>query len=233
MTYSARKLIAESYYLSQVVSRPTQTVSGMQETDGLDLLNALLAVKGTDLRLIPYFQRSSFQTVIGQEEYYIPNLLQIEDLTFNLGAVRYPMRQMTRRDYFGSARVDNLQSLPFSYRQEREYGGTRIYMYFEPNAVYTAKLSGKFGLTAVTLDQDLSLTYDGFYIEYLRFALADYICDSYGATFPDGSKSKMAEIVKKLMDASPPDLSLGKLGYFDGQDGLDWQYANLGVGYLP
>lgn len=232
MAYTARQLITKSYYLSQIVARGLQTVSGEQIADGLDLLNALLAVKGSDVRLIPYFRRDSFPTIAGTEEYYRPNLLQIEAITFNLGDVRFPMTEMSRRDFFNTPRIDNIQSLPFSWRQERELGGTRIYLYFEPNAVYTVKLSGKFGLTSVALDDDLELTYDGFYIEYLRYALAEYICQDYGNTFPEGSQLKMREIVKKLIDVSPPDLSLRKVSYFTGKGGvLDWQQVNVGQGW--
>ena len=62
MVYSALQLITRSYYLSQVVSRQLQTVSGDEITDGLYLLNALLDYKSTDVRLIPYFTRFEFDS---------------------------------------------------------------------------------------------------------------------------------------------------------------------------
>ncbi|MGL6123754.1 MAG: hypothetical protein ACRC1W_12220 [Shewanella sp.] len=234
MAYTGLQLITKAYYLSQVVSRELQTVSGVQVSDGLELLNALLDVKGSDLRLIPYYQRYDFPTVAGQEEYFIENLLAVDAMTFNLGDVRFPMQDMTRYEYFGTPRVDNVNSLPFSYRCERELGGLRIFMYFPPNAVYTVKLSGKFGLTQVTLMQDMSLTYDLYYLEYLRFALAEYICLDYGQTFPQPAKMKLEEMRKKLLDTSPKDLSLRKLNYFyDARGGLTWQQINIGGGYTP
>jgi len=54
MVYTARKLITKAYYLSQVISRSLQTVTAEQVTDGLELLNALIDFKRSDLRLIPY-----------------------------------------------------------------------------------------------------------------------------------------------------------------------------------
>lgn len=233
MAYTALKLITKAYYLSQIVSRELQSVSGDQIADGLDLLNALLEIKGSDLRLIPYYRRYTFPTVNGQEEYFIADLLSIDAITFNIGSVRYPMQDMTRFEYFGTARVDGITNLPFSYRAERELGGMRIYMYFLPGGVYDVKLSGKFALSEVTLEQDLSLTYDLYYIEYLRYALAEYICCEYGNTFPDECKAKYMEIRKKLMDTSPPDLSIQKMSYFQNQFVIDWQTVNLSVGYLP
>ncbi len=233
MAYTALQLITRSFYLSQIVSRELQTVSGDQVTDGLYLLNALLDFKSTDLRLIPYFQRSTFPTIAGTEEYYRPNLLAIDSLTFNIGVTRYAMREKTRDEYFAVSRVDSVQSLPVTYRVERELGGLRLYLYPLPADVYQMKLSGKFGLTDVTLQTDMSLTYDTYYIEYLRYALAEYICSEFGATFPDQAMRKFKEIEKKLMDVSPKDMSLQKQSYFGGQPGLDWQSVALWKGYYP
>lgn len=233
MAYTALQLITRAYYLSQVVSRGLQTVSGEQITDGLFLLNADLDYKSTDIRLIPYFQRYEFDTVQGQEEYFIPSLLYVDSLTFNIDSVRYPLIENTRKEYFAGPRVDNIQSLPYCYRVEREVDGARIFLYFEPEAVYQMKLSGKFRLTNVLLETDMSLTYDEFYIEYLRYSLAKLICEDYGVTFPDESKSKFMSMQKKLMEVSPPDLSIQKRGYFGGSPAWDWQMINLYKGFLP
>lgn len=233
MAYSALELITRAYYLSQVVSRELQTVSGTQISDGLYLLNALLDFKGSDTRLIPYYTRYTFNTVAGQEEYHIPNLLMADTITFNIGPVRYSMNEFTRSQYFGISRVDGIQSLPFCYRVERELDGARLYFYFVPADVYVMKLEGKFGLTDVTLTTDMSLTYDRYYIEYLRYALAEYICAEWGATFPDGAMRKFKEIEKKLMDVSPSDLSIQGDNYFGCGQGLDWQTINLTTGWWP
>ena len=87
-------------------------------------------------------------------------------MTFNIGTVRFSMSELTRKEYFATPRVDQLQALPFSYRVERCLGGANVYLYFVPNEGYEVKVWGKFSLNDVTLDQDLSLTYDGFYISY-------------------------------------------------------------------
>lgn len=231
--YTARQLITRAYYLSQIVSRSLQTVDGEQITDGLFLLNALLDIKGSDLHLIPYFQPYVFNTVQGQEEYFVPNLLYVDSMVFNIGVVRYSMVDLTRKEYFSTPRVDNIQSLPFSYRVERCLNGANVFMYFVPADIYVTTIWGKFGLTDVTLDTDLSLTYDGFYLEYLRYAVAEYICSDYGSTFPDESKAKYDEIRKKLMMTSPADLSIQKRTYFNKGPFFDWQSVNLTKGFWP
>ena len=92
MAYTALQLINRAYYLSQIVARDLQVVSGSQVEDGLYLLNALLDVKGSDLRLIPYFQYYPLTAVANQEKYFVPNLLYVDSMTFNIGPVRYSMR---------------------------------------------------------------------------------------------------------------------------------------------
>ena len=232
MAYTALTLITRSYYLSQIVSRNLQTVTGDQITDGLYLLNALLDIKGSDIRLIPYYTEYFFNSVQGQEEYFVPNLLGVDSLTFNIGTVRYPMRQLSRDEYFSTGRIDNIQSLPFSYRVERCLDGANVFLYFVPADIYQMKLWGKFGLADVTLDTDLSTIYDGFYIEYLRYALGEYICCEYGITFPNESMRKYDEIRKKLMDTSPADLKTQKRSYFSRGPVFDWQMVNI-PGWLP
>jgi len=233
MAYTALQLITRSYYLSQVVARELQTVSGTQITDGLYLLNAMLNFKGTDIRNIPYFRRDTFNAVQGQEEYFIEHLVYLDSLTFNIGDVRYSLIDATRKNYFGSPRVDNIQSLPYMYRIERELGGSRIFLYFLPQEAYVMKLSGKFEFDEVTLQTDLSLTYDPFYIEFLRYSLAKKICEEWGSTFPDESKKALESMEKKIMEVSPPDLSLSKRSYFNGGPVLDWQAVNLWKGWWP
>lgn len=232
MAVTARELITRAYYLSQVVARELQTVSGSQISDGLYLLNALLDVKSSDLHLIPYFTPSTFTTVIGQSEYFVENLVFVDSMTFNIGEVRYAMIEMDRKGFFATPRVDGIQSLPFSYRCERTLDGMNIFFYFVPAGNYVIKIWGKFGFTEVTLDTDLSLIYDRFYIEYLRYALAQYICQDWGATFPQEATAKYDEIVKKLMMQSPADLTIQKRSYFTRSPALDWQLVNI-PGWVP
>jgi hypothetical protein len=235
MTYPVTKLINKAYYLSQVVGRELQTVSGSQFSDGLDLLNALLEVKGSDVRLIPYFTRYVFNTVATQEIYFIPNLVSIETLTFNIGPVQFPTTKVSRVEYFGSGKIDNVYALPFSWHAERVLDGMNIYLYFKPNATYEMRLTGKFGLTDVAANTDLQSVYDLFYIEYLRYALAEYICSDWGTNMPEQAANKFKEIRKKLQDISPPDLKLRKISTLrDNKSGDNtWGVINFSGGWFP
>lgn len=231
MAYTATQLITNSWYLSGIVARNLETVSGDQTTDGLYLLNVLLDFKATDARLIPYFTLYTFNLLQGQEVYFIPGLYQVETMTFNYNEVRYSMIELNRDKYFGAARVNNIQSLPFNFHVERVEDGANIYVYYLPNVTYPATIVGKFGLTDVTLNEDLTTVYDNFYIEYLRYALADMMCQEYDIVFAP-QKARMLQIYeKKLQDVSPPDLSMRKFSSLQRGTTLDWAQVNIGHGW--
>ena len=233
MAYQAIELINRAWYLSGIVSRGMETVSGEQESDGLFLLNSLLDFKSTDLRLIPYFKRFTFNLVVGQEEYFIQGLYDIETMTFNIGTVRYPMTYVNRDLYFGNGRVDNIVALPFQYTYERELDGSRIFVYYLPQENYVAKLTAKFGLQNVSYNTDLLSVYDPFYVEYLRYSLAEVYCDEYDVKFSDQKKAMLMSYEKKLIDVSPPDLTMKKVNFITGKTAINWAYVNLSNGYSP
>src|SRR5260221_8513167 len=109
MSYTAQTLITRSWYLSGIVARNLQVVTGDQITDGLMLLNALLDFKQIETDLIPYFTyKTNTFCVPGQEVYFIQNCALIQSVTFNIDTIRYPMDYTTQRTYFGSGRVDNI-----------------------------------------------------------------------------------------------------------------------------
>ncbi len=234
MAYTALQLITRAYYLSQVVSRELETPTGQQIEDGLYLLNTLFDYKSTDIRLIPYYTEYFFNTVAGTEMYFIPDLLDVDTFTFNIGDVRYPMQDLTRKQYFAGPRVDNIETLPFSYRCERVFGGMNLYLYFVPGDVYNMRIWGKFAIPEVTLTTDLSVYLDKYYIEYYRNSLSEAICNEWGTTLPDQVKTTLAEMTKKLMDVSPKDLLCNKQSYFTSNiGGIDWQAVNLYKGFWP
>lgn len=232
MAYTTTTLITRAYYLSGVVGRDYETPSGSQLQDGLDLLNALLDIKTANDRLIPYFKEYDLTSVTNQETYFIPNLVRAESLTFTLNQVRFSMVEQSRKDYFASPRVNNISALPFHWHQERLKGGTNIYIYFLPSDNYPLQLWGKFSLADVTLGQDLSLTLDLFYIEYLRYALAEYLCAENNILFQPQAQKKLDEYELIITDISPIDLTTQKASTLQKDSGYNWAYINLGRGYV-
>ncbi len=230
--YPASQLIARAWNLSGIVARDLEEVSGGQGGDGLFLLNELLDFKACDLDLIPYWKRTVLQLVQGQEMYFIPNLYQIETFTFNIGPVRYPTNDATRDKYFGNGRVDNIQSIPFMKHLERVEGGSNLYVYYLPDNNYIANITGKYALTDVDQNTDLSTVYDGFYISYLRYALANYMCIEWDISFAPDKAKQLQIMEKKLQYISPPDFSMVKTQFFNTRNtALNWAQINIGKGW--
>jgi hypothetical protein len=260
MAYTAQDLITRSWFLSGIVARNLQVPTGDQIYDGLQMLNDLLNFKQIETDLIPYWQYITFNAVPTQEYYFLPFVAAIETSTFNIGVVRYPMVPTSRSNYFGSSRVDNIYTLPFSYNVERGVGGGTFGAYFIPDQPYVMKMKAKIFLVDVTLTTDLqdvtqSFTnpynipnyttytfinngiqgYDTSYIEYLRYKLAQYMCSEYGILFNPESEKILTSYQRKLMYMGPPDLSGKKLSilYANSNPGYSWGDVNLGKGWRP
>ena len=238
MAYTTQELITQAWYTSGIVARDLQTLTDGQLEDGLNQLNDLLAMKAADLGLIPYYQVVNGNFIAGQEIYFIPNLTHIESLTFYLespdltNSVRYSMREVTREEYFATGRVEHIETLPYQWHLERVYGGANLYIYYPPQLNYPYQLVGKYELNSTVLNQDLSLIYDRFYLVYLRYALAEYLCEWYNVIFPPKSEMKLRSIENSIRDTSPMDLTMRKLEYFPTQTGLSYAQANIGKGFV-
>jgi hypothetical protein len=233
MSYSAAELINEAYYLSGMVARDLETPTGSQLKDGLSLLNSLLSLKSITGRFIPYYQTYTFNTVIGQEIYFVPKLIEVDALTFNINTVRYPTTDLRRKRYFGTGRANNIKSLPVTRHLERTKGGTNVYLYFLPNTVYPIDLIGKFGLDEVAYDDDLSETYDRFYIDYLGYQLARRVCALNTLSLPPETTAILDEYTQELRDMMPMDLSIQKISTLNRGSMFNYAYANLGRGFTP
>lgn len=231
MAYTARQLITGSLYLSSITARELETPSGDQITVGLDLLNELLSLQSGALVLIPYFTRINISLLQNTERYFLENVFSMEVLTFNLQGVRRPIESVDRQTYFGSARANDIQSIPYIFHLERANGGSYIYVWFKPNQDYAAEASVKKALTNVTLDTDMLLTYDKFYIAYLRWALAEFICLDYDIDFAQQKKIKLAQIKQSLQFVSPPDLNQKKMSMTGNYSEFNYAQANIGGGY--
>ena len=156
MSYTVIQLIAEAFYTSGIVSRQFQTVAGDQERTGFLKLNEILSDTAIESDMVPYFTSSyTFNAVVGQEKYFIPNLSIPETLTFFIQSIRYQMRKNPRDVYFGQGRADNVESLPFNWHTERCFGGSNLFIYFFPDIQYPMELTGLFRLYEVSINQDL------------------------------------------------------------------------------
>ena len=233
MAYTTNQLIAASYYASGVVSREFETVNGSQYTDGLQWLNDIVTEKAVDDGMVPYETTYDMTLVTGQETYFIPNLISVDTFTFYLDQVRYCMQYTQRNDYFGSSRVENVTTLPFQWYVERCFGGANLHIYFPPNQAYPAQIHGIFRLTVITPFQDLSLTWDQFYLTYLKYALADRICAEYDIQTPANALRQLNKYESWINKKSRlMDLRIQKLSTLqNGGGSINYAQVNLGHGW--
>lgn len=245
MPYTVLKLITNAYYLSGIVSREFETTSGSQYTDGLDALNDLLGDKTVESGLIPYFKRLDLVAQPNVAEYFIPGLIDIATFTFFINSVRYCTLKNSRSEFFGSARAENIQSLMFNWHTEREFNqnpldgpiteGARLFVYFRPDAGYPMQIWGTFGLDEVALNDDLSLVYGRFYIDYLKYALAQRVCDNFNFIVPQGVLDRLDVMENNIekqsaqMDLKQTTISTLNQGY----DGFTYADVNIGHGWRP
>ncbi|RKZ70520.1 MAG: hypothetical protein DRQ48_00810 [Gammaproteobacteria bacterium] len=235
MVYPVLKVITNAYYKSGIASRDFSTVSGSQEAVGLDSLNKLFADKTVQEYLVPYYTEHQFNAVAAQEKYFIENLIDVDTAVFFLDSVRYAMNRLKRRRYFGGPRAENITSLPYSYHLEQELGGASIYLYFLPQQNYPITLWGKFRLGSVDFNDDLELTTELFYIDFIEFELARRLCVEYNFTIPDGVESELKRFYATMSKSMAPlDLSVQKLSTLQKRRQGDlYQDANLGKGWRP
>lgn len=250
MAYTAQELVTRSLFLSGICSRGLQVPTGQQIQEGLQMLNALLDFKQIELDLVPYYSYIELDCEPGEEFYYLPYVASIESCTFNLDTVRFSMQGTSRRQYYGSPRVDNISSLPFNWHFERALGGGNLALYFKPDSDYRLKMMAQLFLANVELDTDLTdisvsvpytfvngsnQGYDTSYIEYLRYSLARYICSEYGVIFNPQSERILQKMERQLMYVSPPDLTMSKASVLSSgmQGGLTYADCNIGRGWRP
>ena len=237
MAYTSQQLITNAFYLSNILSREFETISNANLEDGLFRLNGFLAMKGAEEKLVPYYQVVNGNFIAGQEKYFIPNLIEVETLTFFLqnpddaNTIRFPMREMTRYDYFGSGRAEQIDSLPATWRLERVLGGANLYVYYLPQQNYPYQLTGKYALTSTVLNQDLSVVYDTWYLEYLLYGLADYLCQFYSVITPASVSKQLAAIENYMRTLSPMDLTFRKTEYLSQNDSVNYATAHISRGY--
>jgi hypothetical protein len=229
---NAAELIAKAFYLSGVVGRGYESITGEYSQDGLDLLNDILAEKAIDSALIPYTSHTTFETVANTEIYTVQNLVEIDCLTFNLDEnTRLPLERDTQYNYFGSGRINDIKSLLTHYYAERQVDNTmKIYFFFIPDSAYTVNITGKYAFSSASLLD--TLPFDQFYTSYLKYLLAKRICHFYEENFNPEHEATLQKMEEKLYQMTGEDFTSRKVSMFS-RSGVNYAQANLGKGWTP
>ncbi len=231
--YTVISLISSAFYASGIVAREFQQVTDTQVAEGLDYLNEILGDKVVEDDMVPYYTDFTFTGVVGQEKYFISNLIDTDTLVFYLDSIRYSMSKKQRIEYFEPSRANNINSLPVMYHVERAMGGANIFMYFYPDRTYQFEGWGLFGLTSVAINQDLTLILDKFYISYLKYALAERICVNYDYDVPRNVASQLEWYQTNISKRSQQmDLKIQSVSTLNKSVGLSYAQINLGKSWF-
>jgi hypothetical protein len=230
MTYTVETLASGAYFLAGVLGRNFQTATGVQTNLGIDWLNDIIADKTIDSGMIPYYSNLTFTAIPGQPQYFFPNLIEVQTCVFYINSVRYAMTQIGRRSFRGDPRAENIQSLPFNYNVERQLGGAMLSIYFSATQAFPMEMWGLFRMQQVVLNQDLELTLDRFYINYLKYKLAERICQEYNYAVPEGVIRQLREYDEYIDKASAKmDITMNKISALSPfSRGVNYGVVNLG-----
>lgn len=242
MAYTVAELITNAYYLSGKNSLGFNEPTGNDLQNGVVYLNEVLAIKTANSRLIPYYTKFDFLAItdqlpgLNETVYLIPNLIEAETFNFFINgssnSIRFASEKQSRRKYQGSSRAMNVNALQFSWYLEPCFGGAKLFTYFNPDQNYPLTIWGKFRLASVTYNQDLSLTLDLFYITYLKYALAEWICQQFNITMQPQTQRQLADIENSIVDIAQLDMTTDKISTLRGtRGGADWAWANLSDGW--
>ena len=231
----AISLIADAMFLSSLVSAQFESVANDKLAAGLDLLNKFLFVQTAEKGMIPYYEEFPiFFTIPGQEQYFLPDIITVTSVTFYFGTVRYQMIEKTRDQYFATSRANNIQTLPSIWHFERALDGGNLFLYPKPNIAYEMHVWCKkeFDLN-IQFNFDLTTVFEPFYIEYIRYGLAQYICDFYNIATPYNVKERLDSLLQKLSSRiSPKDFSTTLFLSLGKRPVLNWPAINLSNGWV-
>jgi len=234
MPYLTSNLISDSYYLSGIISRDFETPTGAQMSDGLKLLNEVLADRTINEATIPYTDKYTLTATPGTSEYTIANLIDIDVFVFYIQGIRYQTRNQQRQDFFGSFRPVNIQSLPWNWHTERQFGGSKLFLYFVPDTNYPLEIWGSFRFSSVTMFQDLSTSLDQFYTNFLQFLLAERLCQRNSYRVPADVAAGLQRYFKWISNnTNIVDLRMQKLSSLSGGEAINYAIVNLSGGWLP
>ena len=235
MAYLASELISGAYYTSGIVSREFETPTGAQISDGLRLLNDVLADRTVDEATIPYTDKLTLNAVAGTSEYFIEDCIDVDVFVFYIDTLRYETRNQQRSEFRGSFRPTGIQSLPWNWNFERKLNGGTLSLYFVPNTAYPLEIWGSFRLSSVTLFQDLSLTLDQFYTNFIQYLLAERLCQFNSYNVPKDVAMQLERYYKWIgNNTNVMDLRMRKLSSLQGGGAINYGIVNLGTsGFLP
>lgn len=196
---TVKKFVEDSYSLINA-SSPTVPLHGDDMSKGVQYLNELIrSYSGTGLLLTVADTKTtvvgiSQENVTFADPDYLPladipegRLANLENAWLELSGVTYPLNITNRNEFLAAYKYEPLQGLPRFAIVFPEVDVTRVRLYPAPSQAYEFFAYGKYELSYLTQNDNMAIL-PGYYLRYLRFALAKDIAMYKGRSDAWGEK---------------------------------------------
>lgn len=180
---TVREFVEDSYKLVSA-SSPTVPLHGSDLSFGIKRLNALLRSYAATGMMLTIGKTESVNLTIGQQnvttgpstvsptpDISVGKIISIENAWLLLDGVTYPLINISRPEFNGAWKYEPLQGLPRFIVWVPATETVSLRLYPAPSQAYEFNVRGKFQLSNLTSNDDMSLLPD-YYERYLNFALA-------------------------------------------------------------
>ena len=142
--------------------------------------------------------------------------------------MRIGLREQGRGRYDGENRVNDTQAPPGYFNYEKVLGGVNLSVWPLPSSDYTVTITGLFALSSVTMNTDLSLTYDDFFIVFLKLLVIRRLAAKYKRKLDQTYKDMLVEAKEAIENSfNEPDFTSTPLSLVDGGTTIDSTEAQI------
>ncbi len=191
-TTTVRQFIADAYQLISANS-PNTTLPGRTQSQGLKIINVLLNQYSANGLMITVEKQVDYTIGIGQQYVtfgssdYTPTpdvttegrLALLYNAWLTLDGVTYPLIDEKRTEFYSSYKYQPLSGLPRYIIVVPQTNLTSCQIYPSPSQEYLISFFGKFQLSKLTLNDDLS-ELPTYYELFFQYAIAKYLAYSTG-----------------------------------------------------
>jgi len=222
VTRTTNDVIVNSLYLLGELGVGETPDSFMLST-GLEIINEILDGFAADSIYIPYLSSVDFVMIPGKDTYSVSDIVpaditsdRIIDLQFanyvvepsTLEPLVYPLRIISKANYYNIVRTQNLQTRPGSILLDKQQNQSFIILYPTPDKAYPCSLKCKVMLNSLSANQDLTAL-SPYYYGFLKFALAREFRSYYpSGNWNETAEDKYQDYISNLKNANETDLTI-------------------------
>lgn len=167
----AKILIQDAYRFAQIIPEEGEAADASQLKTGLRLLNDLITEINYTGDLISLISNNTFNLAAGNNNVDLDGYIDVVELFYPLGNVRFMPYRNQAQNYFKSATITNASGMPVNVYAQRTESGITLNVFFNSDRDYLITIWGTKQLPQMTEDTDI-IGKDSFYIPYLKRILA-------------------------------------------------------------